>query len=81
GKYDLKQLNGIRLSIMNPLEGLLSARPQSGSSLLGKLSQFLTAIHLPENMGKLASGVNEEEVDQHEQAWTVFSELLVQMVT
>lgn len=81
GKYDLEQLNTIRQVMMEPLEGLLSARPQSGSSLLGKLSQFLTAIHLPENMEKLASGESEEEVDQHEQVWTVFSELLVQMVT
>ena len=79
GKYDLVQLNQIRQTIMEPLDNFLSARPQKGLSLLEKLTQFLTAIALPENMEALLSGASEEEVDQHEQVWKVFSDLLMQM--
>lgn len=81
GKYDLDQINRIRQMIMEPLGHLLSVRPQKGLSLLEKLSQFLNDISLAKNMEALASGASEEEVEQHEQVWKTFSDLLLQMAT
>ncbi len=50
--YDLTVLEPLRAKIMEPLNQLFKAGPQSGTALLEKFMAFLEAIDLPKNMEK-----------------------------
>ncbi|MGT2907526.1 ATP-dependent nuclease subunit B [Streptococcus dentiloxodontae] len=78
-KYDLVQLNKWRAQLMEPLDQLLSLRPQKGHNLLKKLSHFLEAVRLPQNMALLTQGASDTELDKHEQVWKAFSHILEQL--
>lgn len=79
GTYDLVALNQIRQRLVEPLDIFLQIRPQKGENVLEKFQEFLTVVHLPERITMLAAEGTEQEVDQDEQVWKVFSDLLVQM--
>lgn len=77
--YDLDELNQIRASLIQPLEELFKAQPQSVSSLLEKFARFLKAVALPVNMEKLASLSNEIDQEKQEQVWKAFCHILEQL--
>lgn len=80
-KYHLEHLNSIRQEFISPLQVFLSSQPQKGENLLRKLTVFLEAIQLPQNMEKMATDATERELEQHKQVWRVFTDLLQQMET
>lgn len=75
-KYDLPTLNAMRQTIMVPLQTFFKAQPQSATSLLEKLMDLLRAVHLPENMEKLATGLGHMELEKEEQVWKSFVHIL-----
>ncbi|MGT2742005.1 ATP-dependent nuclease subunit B [Streptococcus plurextorum] len=78
-RYQLDHLNQIRHQLITPLVNFLKVRPQKGDSLLKKFSQLLEEFALTTNFEKLVQGVDEGELDQHEQVWSCFVGLLEQM--
>ena len=80
-KYDLDQLNALRLQLVEPLDKLLNSRKQKGSSLLKKLVVFLEAVQVPSQMASLTAKASEAEKEQNEQVWKAFTQLLEQVET
>lgn len=75
-KYDLEHLNNLRMAIINPLSSLNITGDID--YLMKVLLQFLESIHLPKNVENLLVEATQEEIEQHEQVWTVFCGLLEQ---
>ncbi len=71
-KYDLAALNSMRHDIMEPIQELFKAQPQSGRSLLQKLMRFLEKIDLPRNMAALSSGYGRLALEKEEEVWKAF---------
>ena len=80
-KYDLDQLNALRLQLVESLDKLLNSRKQKGSSLLKKLVVFLEAVQVPSQMASLTAKASEAEKEQNEQVWKAFTQLLEQVET
>ncbi|HEM3690297.1 TPA: ATP-dependent nuclease subunit B [Streptococcus suis] len=74
--YDLNVLEPLRAKIMEPLNQLFKAGPQSGASLLEKFMAFLEAIELPKNMEKMSRNLSEVEQEKEEQVWKSFTHIL-----
>ena len=74
--YDLNILEPLRAKIMEPLNQLFKAGPQSGASLLEKFMAFLEAIELPKNMEKMSRNLSEVEQEKEEQVWKSFTHIL-----
>ncbi|NQP42662.1 ATP-dependent nuclease subunit B [Streptococcus suis] len=74
--YDLNVLEPLRAKIMEPLNQLFKAGPQSGVALLEKFMAFLEAIDLPKNMEKMSRNLSEVEQEKEEQVWKSFTHLL-----
>ncbi|HEM5989521.1 TPA: ATP-dependent nuclease subunit B [Streptococcus suis] len=74
--YDLAILEPLRAKIMEPLNQLFKAGPQSGTALLEKFMAFLEAIELPKNMEKMSRNLSEVEQEKVEQVWKSFTHLL-----
>lgn len=81
GKYSLKHLNVLRTNLLTPLQDLVKARKQLGSSLLNKFMTFLETIALSENMAELADGLSEIDQEKQEQVWRTFTGILQQFQT
>ncbi len=62
--YDLTVLEPLRAKIMEPLNQLFKAGPQSGTALLEKFMAFLEAIDLPKNMEKMSRNLSEVEQEK-----------------
>ncbi|WP_154095729.1 hypothetical protein, partial [Streptococcus suis] len=74
--YDLNVLEPLRAKIMEPLNQLFKAGPQSGTALLEKFMAFLEAIELPKNMEKMSRNLSEVEQEKEEQVWKSFTHIL-----
>ncbi|MGT2911868.1 ATP-dependent nuclease subunit B [Streptococcus cameli] len=79
GAYDLGQLNQIRLSLMESLDYLFVKKEQTGLDWLTDFHVFLNRVSLAENMEQLTENTSPEELEKHEQVWTVFSSILQQI--
>ncbi|MBS0687239.1 ATP-dependent nuclease subunit B [Streptococcus suis] len=74
--YDLAVLEPLRAKIMEPLNQLFKAGPQSGTALLEKFMAFLEAVELPKNMEKMSRNLSEVEQEKEEQVWKSFTHIL-----
>ncbi|MGQ9411542.1 ATP-dependent nuclease subunit B [Streptococcus pluranimalium] len=75
-KYDLEKLNQMRQNLIDPLMKLNT--DGSIDELLQVLLSFFDKSFLTKNFQALTVGANPEAVEQHEQVWKVFTNLLEQ---
>ncbi|MEY8463081.1 ATP-dependent nuclease subunit B [Streptococcus merionis] len=81
GKFDLKKLNQLRATIVQPLAEFLQVPDQSGQAFLDSFSQFLAAVQVPQNLARLAMAGSQEDREQAEQVWQSFTGILEQFAT
>ncbi|MFX3985512.1 hypothetical protein ACJBYU_11295, partial [Streptococcus suis] len=73
--YDLAVLEPLRAKIMEPVNQLFKAGPQSGATLLEKFMAFLEALEFPKNMEKMSRNLSDVEQEKDEQVWKSFTHL------
>lgn len=75
-KYDLTFLNQMRQNLIDPLVAL-NAKGDS-DRLLTQLLAFFEACQLPKQLQALLVDASQDMIQQHEQVWKVFTDLLEQ---
>lgn len=75
-KYDLEALNSMRRVVMEPIQELFKAQPQSGRSLLQKLMQFFESIEFTKNMANLSADYGQLALEKEEEVWKAFTHIL-----
>lgn len=78
-KFDLEVLNQTRRRVMEPLLDFFKSRSQTASGLLSKLTAFLEAGQLAENLTSLLEGASQQDVERQEEVWKAFTHVLEQL--
>ncbi|MGT2887493.1 ATP-dependent nuclease subunit B [Streptococcus didelphis] len=75
-KYDLQELNQIRIKIVTPLQALFKSQKQLGQSLIQKIVDFFTTINLAKNFQALSLGQSENVLEKDQEVWKTFTTIL-----
>ncbi|MGT2866192.1 ATP-dependent nuclease subunit B [Streptococcus fryi] len=76
-RFDLEQLNHLRLRIMEPLISFLKPNTsRSISQLLTKWANFLEQVELTDRLAELVNKDSALQLEQHDEVWRTFTQIL-----